>query len=71
MNNTPIKEHVAKFKMLMTKSKLAKNDAVVENTSARRFPSHCRRKLWISPCNPPILKNGLHGQYDYSTTTSV
>ena len=30
MNNTPIKEHAAKFKMLMTKSKLAKNDAVME-----------------------------------------
>ena len=30
MNNTPIEEHIAKFKMLMTKSKLAKNDAVVE-----------------------------------------
>ena len=30
MNNTPIEEHVAKFKMLVTKSKLAKNDAVIE-----------------------------------------
>ena len=29
MNNTPIEEHVAKFKMLITKSKLAKNDAVI------------------------------------------
>ena len=30
MNNTPIEEHVAKFKMLVTKSKLEKNDAVIE-----------------------------------------
>jgi hypothetical protein len=30
MGNTPIEEHVAKFKMLVTKSKLAKNDAVAE-----------------------------------------
>jgi Ty3 transposon capsid-like protein len=30
MGNTSIEEHVAKFKMLVTKSKLAKNDAVVE-----------------------------------------
>ena len=30
MGNTTIKEHVAKFKMLVTKLKLTKNDAVVE-----------------------------------------
>jgi len=30
MGNTSIEEHVAKFKMLVTKSKLAKNDAVAE-----------------------------------------
>ena len=30
MGNTSVEEHVAKFKMLVTKSKLAKNDAVVE-----------------------------------------
>jgi hypothetical protein len=30
MGNTPIEEHVAKFKMLVTKSTLTKNDAVVE-----------------------------------------
>ena len=30
MNNTPIEEHVEKFKMLITKLKLAKNDAVVK-----------------------------------------
>lgn len=30
MGNTTIEEHVSKFKMLVTKSKLAKNDAVVE-----------------------------------------
>src|SRR5882762_6726821 len=30
MGNTKIEEHVAKFKMLVTKSKLAKNDAIVE-----------------------------------------
>ena len=30
MNNTPIEEHVVEFKMLVTKSKLAKNDAVIE-----------------------------------------
>lgn len=29
-NNTSIEEHVSKFKMLVTRSKLAKNDAVVE-----------------------------------------
>ena len=30
MGNSSIKEHVAKFKMLITKSKLAKNKAVIE-----------------------------------------
>ena len=30
MNNTPIEEHLAKYKMLVTKSKLAKNDVVVK-----------------------------------------
>src|SRR5882762_8054607 len=30
MGSTPIEEHVAKFKMLVTRSKLDKNDAVVE-----------------------------------------
>ena len=30
MGNTSIEEHVAKFKMLVTKSKLEKNEAVVE-----------------------------------------
>ena len=30
MGNTSIEDHVAKFKMLVTKSKLEKNDAVVE-----------------------------------------
>ena len=30
MGNTSIEEHVAKFKMLVTKLKLEKNDAVVE-----------------------------------------
>ena len=30
MGNTPIEEHIAKFKMLVTKSKLEKNEAVVE-----------------------------------------
>ena len=30
MNNTPIEEHVVKFKMLVTKLKLAKNDAVIK-----------------------------------------
>ena len=30
MGNTPIEEHIAKFKMLVTQSKLAKNDAVIE-----------------------------------------
>jgi hypothetical protein len=30
MGNTPIEEHVAKFKMLVTKSQLAKNKAVIE-----------------------------------------
>ena len=30
MNNTLIEEHVAKFKMLITKSKLAKKDAVIK-----------------------------------------
>ena len=29
-NNTSIEEHVSKFKMLVTRSKLAKNDAVIE-----------------------------------------
>ena len=29
-NNTLIEEHVSKFKMLVTQSKLAKNDAVTE-----------------------------------------
>ena len=29
-NNTSIEEHVSKFKMLVTQSKLAKNDAVTE-----------------------------------------
>ena len=29
-NNTSIEDHVSKFKMLVTQSKLAKNDAVIE-----------------------------------------
>ena len=40
-NNTSIEEHVSKFKMLVTRSKLAKNDAVIEYF--RGISSHSRR----------------------------
>ena len=46
----------------------------LSSTSVKRFPSHYRRRLWISPLNPlnpPISMNGTHGQSDYRTTIFV
>ena len=54
MNNTPIEEHVAKFKMLVTKSKLAKNDAVVEYF-CKTLPFSLQKKIMDIPIQPTNL----------------
>ena len=54
MGTTPIEEHVAKFKMLVTKSKLAKNDAVAEyfrNT----LPLALQKEIMRLPIPPATL----------------
>ena len=55
MNNTPIEEHVAKFKMLVTKSKLAKNDAVVEYFR-ETLPFSLQKKIMDLPTQPTNLE---------------
>ena len=51
MNNTPIEEHVVKFKMLVTKSKLAKNDVVVEYFH-ETLPFSLQKKIMDLPTQP-------------------
>ena len=47
MGNASIEEHVAKFKMLVTKSKLEKNEAVVEYfRETLPFPSEKHHDSW-------------------------
>ena len=55
MNNTLIEEHVAKFKMLVTKSKLAKNDAVVEYFR-ETLPFSLQKKIMDLPMQPTNLE---------------
>ena len=54
MNNTPIKEHVAKFKMLVTRSKLAKNEVVVEYFH-ETLPFSLQREIMKLPIQPANL----------------
>ena len=58
MGNTTIEEHVAKFKMLVTKSKLAKNDAVVEYFR-ESLPIPLQRNIMSLP-TPPTDLNGWY-----------
>ena len=55
MNNTPIEEHIAKFKMLVTKSKLAKNDAVIEYFR-ETLPFTLQEKIGNLPMQPTNLE---------------
>jgi hypothetical protein len=61
MGNTSVEEHVAKFKMLVTKSKLAKNDAVVEYFR-ETLPIPLQTKV-MSLSTPPT---DLDGWYDWA-----
>jgi hypothetical protein len=61
MGNTTIEEHVAKFKMLVTKSKLAKNDAVVEYFR-ETLPIPLQRNI-MSLSTPPT---DLDGWYEWA-----
>jgi hypothetical protein len=54
MGNTTIEEHVAKFKMLVTKSKLTKNDAVVEYFR-ETLPIPLQRNIMSLPTPPTSL----------------
>ena len=60
-NNTSIEEHVSKFKMLVTRSKLAKNDAVVEYFR-ETLPIPLQRNI-MSLSSPPT---DLDGWYDWA-----
>jgi hypothetical protein len=61
MGNTTIEEHVAKFKMLVTKSKLAKNDAIVEYFR-ETLPIPLQRNI-LSLSTPPT---DLDGWYEWA-----
>lgn len=61
MGNTTIEEHVSKFKMLVTKSKLTKNDAVVEYFR-ETLPIPLQRNI-MSLSTPPT---DLDGWYDWA-----
>ena len=61
MGNTTIEEHVAKFKMLVTKSKLTKNDAVVEYFR-ETLPIPLQRNI-MSLSTPPT---DLDGWYEWA-----
>jgi hypothetical protein len=54
MGNTSVEEHVSKFKMLVTKSKLAKNDAVVEYFR-ETLPIPLQTKIMSLPTPPTDL----------------
>ena len=74
MNNTPIEEHVAKFKMLVTKSKLAKNDAVVEYFR-ETLPYALQEKIGNLPEQPANLEDwykwAIRLQNNYIRTRSA
>ena len=53
MNNTPIEEHVAKFKMLVTKSKLGKKDVV--EYFCEMLPFSLQKKIMDLPTQPTNL----------------
>jgi hypothetical protein len=61
MGNTSIEEHVSKFKMLVTKSKLTKNDAVVEYFR-ETLPIPLQRNI-MSLSTPPT---DLDGWYEWA-----
>ena len=63
-----IEEHVSKFKMLVTKSKLAKNDAVA-GTLGRDYQSNFRRKSCLFLLPQRHSTNGTNGPYNSRTTT--
>jgi hypothetical protein len=58
MGNTPVEEHVSKFKMLVTKSKLAKNDAVAEYFR-ETLPVPLQTKI-LSLSDPPTTLDGWY-----------
>ena len=60
-NNTSIEEHISKFKMLVTRSKLAKNDAVVEYFR-ETLPIPLQQNI-MSLSSPPT---DLDGWYDWA-----
>jgi hypothetical protein len=54
MGNTSIEEHVSKFKMLVTRSKLAKNDAIVEYFR-ETLPIPLQKNILSLPTPPTTL----------------
>ena len=67
MGNTSIEEHVAKFKMLVTKSKLEKNEAVVEYFR-ETLPIPLQKNFMTLKKPLTTLKNGTNGQSNFKTT---
>jgi cell fate (sporulation/competence/biofilm development) regulator YlbF (YheA/YmcA/DUF963 family) len=61
MGTTPIEEHVAKFKMLVTQSKLTKNDAVVEYFR-ETLPLSLQKDIMKLPNQPA----NLDGWYEWA-----
>jgi hypothetical protein len=56
MGNSSIEEHVSKFKMLVTKSKLAKNDVVVEYFG-ESLPIALQKNILSLPEQPKTLED--------------
>ena len=59
-SNTSIEEQVSKFKMLVTQSKLAKNDAVTEYFR-ESLSITLQKTFYLSLTHPPLLMNGTNG----------
>ena len=68
MGNTSIEEHVSKFKMLVTKSKLSKNDSVVEYFR-ETLPIPIQQNIMLFQHLPPTSMNGMNGQSNCRTTS--
>ena len=66
MGNASIEEHIAKFNMLVTKSKLEKNEAV-EEYFRETLPIPLQKISWLLRNLQPPLTNGMNGQSNFIT----
>ena len=67
MGNASTEEHVAKFKMLVTKSKLEKNEAVVEYFRETLPIPLIQKNIMTLENLQPSLTNGTNGQSNFIT----